>query len=174
MERKDKTKILDIFCGSGCIGISLLKNIKNCFVCFSDIDQRAIIQTKINLKIYNISFQRFSIVKSNLFDNISGKYDYIFANPPYVDPDRINEVDKDVLKYESRLALFGGKQGLFYIKKFLGKVKKFIKSSGKVYFEFDPFQMVEIEKIFNKHNYFNFQFYKDQFGKYRWAMLFDL
>ncbi len=171
-----KIEILDIFCGSGCIGISLLKNIKNCRVDFVDIDKKAIKQTEINLKLNNISPKRFSIIKSNMFKNINGKYDYIFANPPYVDPHRVHEVDKKVLKYEPHPALWGGKDGLFYINKFLKEVKNFIKPKGRVYFEFDSEQKNKIELILKKYQCCTLQynFYKDQFGKYRFAILSNL
>ena len=164
-----KVKILDIFAGSGCIGIAVLKNIKNSRVDFADIDKRAIEQIKINLKLSRISPKRYKIYQSNLFEKLKGKYNYIFANPPYAAKEKIKEVQPSVLRYEPRRAILGGKKGLFYIRKFLKEAKKFLKPDGTIYFEFDPEQKNEISNILRKENYKNSKFFKDQFKKYRFV-----
>jgi len=164
-----KVKILDIFAGSGCIGIAVLKNIKNSRVDFADIDKRAIEQIKINLKLSRISPKRYKIYQSNLFEKLKGKYNYIFANPPYAAKEKIKEVQPSVLRYEPRRAILGGKKGLLYIRKFLKEAKKFMKPDGTIYFEFDPEQKNEISNILRKENYKNSKFFKDQFKKYRFV-----
>ena len=164
-----KVKILDIFAGSGCIGIAVLKNIKNSRVDFADIDKRAIEQIKINLKLSRISPKRYKIYQSNLFEKLKGKYNYIFANPPYAAKEKLKEVQPSVLRYEPRRAILGGKKGLFYIRKFLKEAKKFLKPDGTIYFEFDPEQKNEISNILRKENYKNSKFFKDQFKKYRFV-----
>jgi len=168
-----KTKFLDIFAGSGCIGIAILKKIKNGFVHFVDIDKKAIEQIKINLKLNKISQKRFKIYRSNLFEKIKNKkYDFIFANPPYVAIERIKEVQPTVWEAEPKRAILAGKKGLFYIKKFLKNAKRFLKKDGKIYLEFDPLQKEEIAVFLKKEGYQNFRFYKDQFKKYRWLKIF--
>ena len=118
-------KVLDIFAGSGCIGISILKNVKNLLVDFADIDKKAIEQIKINLKLNKIPSQRYRIYQSNLFEKIKNKnYNYIFANPPYVAKERIKDVQLSVLKYEPKTSFLAGKKGFFYIKKFLKEAKR--------------------------------------------------
>jgi len=164
-----KVKILDIFAGSGCIGIAVLKNIKNSRVDFADIDKRAIEQIKINLKLSRISPKRYKIYQSNLFEKLKGKYNYIFANPPYAAKEKLKEVQPSVLRYEPRRAILGGKKGLLYIRKFLKEAKKFMKPDGTIYFEFDPEQKNEISNILRKENYKNFKFFKDEFKKYRFV-----
>ncbi len=172
--------ILDMFAGSGCIGIAILKNVKNSFVDFVDSDKKAIEQIKINLRLNHVPPNRYKIYKSNLFEKLKRKYDYIFANPPYVARERIKEVESSVLKYEPRKAILGGKKGLFYIKRFFRETKKFLKPDGVIYLEIDPLQKKEIEDILNKDynppttlplprapEYKNFKFFKDQFKKYR-------
>lgn len=163
-----KVKILDIFSGSGCIGIVLLKNLKNSFVDFVDIDKKAIEQIKINLKLNKISKNRYRIYQSNLFEKIKNKkYHFIFANPPYVAKERINEVQDSVILYEPKRAILGGKDGLFYIKKFLKEAKKHLKKEGEIFLEFDPLQTFEIEKILKKEGYTKVSFFCDQFNKFR-------
>lgn len=161
-------KVLDIFAGSGCIGIGLLKNIENARVDFVDISKKAVKQIKINSKLNKIPKGRHKIYQSNLFEKLSNKkYDLILANPPYIALDRISEVQKEVLEKEPSTALFAGKDGMFWIKKFLKEVKKHLNKNGIIYMEFDPFQKERIEKILKKQR-FKFQFRKDQFKKYRW------
>ena len=182
--KSQKFEILDMFAGSGCIGIAILKNIKNSFVDFVDIDKKAIGQIKINLKLNKISPKRYKIYQSNtraerkvkkifisstLFEKLKGKYNYIFANPPYVAKERLKEVQPSVLKYEPKISFLAGKKGLFYIRKFLKEAKRFLKPGGIIYLEFDPEQKNDILNILKKENYKNSRFFKDQFKRYRFA-----
>ena len=165
---------LDIFSGSGCIGIAVLKKIP--FLChrldFADKNQKAINQIKINLKINKIPEKKWKVYKSSFFNKIPKKtYDFIFANPPYVTKKRIKEVGESVLKYEPQEALFSGGEGLNHIKEFLKKAKPFLKKEGHIFLEFDPQQKGRIEKILQKQNYSFFRFYKDQFKKYRFVKI---
>jgi release factor glutamine methyltransferase len=160
-------RILDMFSGSGCIGIAVLKNIKNCCMDFSDIDKKSLRQIKINLKLNKIPENRYRVFKSNIFAKIRGKYDCIFANPPYVAKDKLKEVQPSVLKYEPEIALFGGKKGLSYIEKFLRRAKNFLTKNGVIFLEFSPEQKEDIRKILIRSGYKECRFYKDRFFKYR-------
>ena len=171
-QKKHQIKILDMFSGSGCIGIAVLKNIKNSRVDFSDSDKNCLEQIKINLKINRIKSGRYRIIKSDILKVINpsspqflrAKYDFVFANPPYIALKNKNKVQKSVLKYEPRKALFGGNDGLFYIKKFLN-------SGGIIFMEFSPEQKKEIQKLILKYKYKNYKFYKDQYKKWRWVWI---
>ncbi|MCD6148521.1 HemK family protein methyltransferase [bacterium] len=161
-----RLKILDIFSGSGCIGIAVLKNVKNSFVDFVDFDRRAIEQIKANLELNGIS-DHYQIIRSNLFEKLKGRrYDFILANPPYVAQSRIFEVQESVLEEDPHLALFGGKDGMKYIRIFLEKVAGYLKKEGIFYLEFDPNQKQEIEEICHSQN-LSVRFYQDQFSKWR-------
>ncbi|MFA5361415.1 MAG: peptide chain release factor N(5)-glutamine methyltransferase [archaeon] len=173
-------QILDIFSGSGCIGLAILKNVKNANVIFVDKEKYCLEQIKINCKL-NTSLirankgcskgKRFFVVKADVFSAIKGKYDFIFANPPYVPIKNKNKVQKSVLKYEPKKALFGGKDGLFYVKKFLKQAKNYLNSNGKIFMEFDPPQKKEIENLIKKYKYRTYKFNKDQYKKWRWVII---
>ncbi|KKU36163.1 MAG: N5-glutamine S-adenosyl-L-methionine-dependent methyltransferase, partial [Candidatus Azambacteria bacterium GW2011_GWB1_46_27] len=97
-----------------------------------------------------------------------GGYDYIFANPPYVAETRRAKVQKLVLKWEAPGAIFGGRDGLFYIRKFLKEAEKHLSAGGKIYMEFDSRQKNEIAGILKRLGYGNVNFYKDQYGRWRY------
>ena len=167
-----RIKCLDMFAGSGCIGIAVLKNVPSTTVDFVDCDARAITQVAINCKLNDIDVSRRQIIKSNMFEHVNDlSYDYIFANPPYIAEERINGIQKSVLNYEHRAALLGGSDGLFYIKKFLDQSKVHLNHGGKIYMEFDSPQQDEIEKILTNNSYDEFKFFQDQFKNRRYLVL---
>lgn len=165
--------MLDIFSGSGCVGIAVLRKVKESRVDFAEIDPGAIRQIRINLKRNGIGSERYRVVRSDMFKNLPAgvKYDAILANPPYVDPGRIKEIQPSVLSYEPHLALFGGKRGMAKIKKFLRQAKKHLKENGSAYMEFDPGQESEIRELLEKNGYCFFNFLRDQFGRMRWVRI---
>lgn len=174
-------RILDIFAGSGCIGIAVLKSIPNSLCDFVEKDAKLLKQIEINLKINKIQKNRYKIIQSDVFKNVGGKYDYIFANPPYIADYRKNpsarlrailrnRIQKPVLVFEPHKALFGGKDGLLYIKRFLKQAKIHLNKNGKIYMEFDSVQKKEIEKLIKKIGYQNFEFHKDQYNKWRFLV----
>ncbi len=164
-------RILDIFAGSGCIGTTLLKNVKNSFVDFGEKEKRFCEQIKINAKINKINSKRYKIIQSDIFAEIKGKYDYILANPPYVAENKRNKVQKSVLKFEPKNSVFAGTDGLLYIKKFLSQARNFLNPKGKIYMEFDSWQKAKIEEILNKNRYKEWKFFKDQYGKWRYVVI---
>lgn len=175
-------RVLDIFSGSGCIGIAVLKHIKSAKVVFAEKDphyqkisvgasKNLLKQIEINLKINNITKNRCKIIKSDVFSKVEGRFDYILANPPYIPTARKNKVQKSVLKYEPKIALFGGEDGLFYVKKFLAEAKNFLNSDGKIYMELDSIQKKQIEKLLKQYHYKSWKFHKDQYGKWRYVVI---
>jgi len=176
--KKLKTKyrrllVLDLFSGTGFIGIAILKDCPEFCrrVDFGDIDKKALQQIKINLKLNKISLKRVKIIQTDIFSGIKGKYDLILANPPYVAKERLGEVQLSVKKYEPKTAWYGKKGGLFYIEKFLSKAKNFLKENGIIYLEIDTQQKKYIEDLLRRYEYPKFTFGKDQFGKYRWVKI---
>ncbi|PIZ90090.1 MAG: hypothetical protein CO144_01540 [Candidatus Nealsonbacteria bacterium CG_4_9_14_3_um_filter_35_11] len=170
-KEKKKTHCLDLFSGSGCVGIAILKNIKNSYCDFADVNRKTLEQIKINLEINNIENKRARLIKTDIFSNIKRKYDYILANPPYVAKERLPELELQVKLYEPKIAWYGRQQGMFYIEKFLKKAKSFLRKNGKIFFEFDPEQKHKIGEIFKREGYKKFKFFKDQFKKWRFAKI---
>ncbi|OGZ69261.1 MAG: protein-(glutamine-N5) methyltransferase, release factor-specific [Candidatus Staskawiczbacteria bacterium RIFCSPHIGHO2_02_FULL_42_22] len=162
-------RVLDIFAGSGCIGISIMRQIKGLHVTFAEKAEKLIKQIKTNCKLNNIPKTQYKVIQSDIFLNVKGRFDYIFANPPYIPKNRKNKIQPSVLTHEPHEALFGGSDGLLYIRKFLAEAKNFLNKNGKIYMEFDPPQKKEIEVIIKNYGYKNYRFHKDQYRKWRWV-----
>ena len=164
-------KYLDIFAGSGCIGISILKKFREATVDFVDRESAAIEQIKINCELNTIDSSRYQIIQSDIFENVEGSYDYILANPPYIAESKKSDVQGSVLVYEPHRALFGGVEGLDCIERFLDQARKHLNKNGKIYLEFGSNQKEDIEKILRDMSFGNVEFYQDQFKKWRYLRI---
>lgn len=167
--KRVRMQCLDLFSGSGCIGVAVLVKTGILLCDIADSQDKCLKQAKINCQINSINKARYRIIRSNVFDNIKNKYDCIFANPPYVAIKNKGKVGKSVLKYEPKTALFGGVDGLFYINKFLKNAKNYLNKNGRIYMEFSPEQKGQIEKMLKKYKYKTWKFNKDQFNRWRWV-----
>lgn len=159
-------KVLDIFSGSGCLGIAIAKNIKKTIIDFSDIEENNIQQIKINLKLNNIkNYQK--ILQSNIFDKITEKYDLIIANPPYVPLSDTVEAP-----FEPSKAILAGKDGLKLIQPFIEQIRQFLSKNSMFIMEFHPDQVNKLKIILKKHDFKNFEFFKDQYQRFRYVIIY--
>ncbi len=167
LEQKKPAIYLDLFAGSGCVGVAVIKNCPNVKVTFGEKDKKLIEQIKKNLKLNKVSGK---VIHSDIFSNIKEKFDIILANPPYI-PNKKSVVQKSVKKYEPASALWGGKDGLFFIDKFLAKAQNYLKPEGKIFMEFGAGQKSNIERSLKKYSYKKWQFKKDQFERWRFVVV---
>ncbi len=150
---KDKSKeitILDIGTGSGCLAISLAKELKNAKITAIDISEKAIRVAKKNLKINDVNSQIKLINDS--FENIKGKYDYIVSNPPYVSEEEYENLQKEIKKFEPQIALLGGKDGLKFFKLFANSIENHMKKNSIFICEIGNNQLTSCKKIFSNSN----------------------
>ncbi|MCH8048990.1 peptide chain release factor N(5)-glutamine methyltransferase [Patescibacteria group bacterium] len=163
-------RVLDMFAGSGCIGIAIQKHVPGAVVTFAEKEEKFCRQIAINGGKNIIQSDIFSAFwKQNLFSPPFGQYDYILANPPYVPEEA--EVQQSVLDNEPYDAVFAGKDGLDYIKRFLQEAKNHLKEHGVIYMEFDPEQKEAIAHIVKKEKYLAHEFFKDQYSKWRYIKI---
>jgi len=140
---------LDICCGTGVIGISLILNNLTYKCTFADISNRAIYNTFLNLKKFNINENRYEIIKSDMFKNLKSKYDLIISNPPYIKISEYDDLPKDV-KMEPKEALISGFDGLNHINILINESKNFLNKGGILIFEFEKEQLKHFEdKLIN-------------------------
>lgn len=170
--KKENSKafsILDIFAGSGCIGIALLRQLETATVAFAEKEPRFIREIKNNLELNQIDSSRCRIIESDVFQYVDGVYDIIVANPPYGSELRKASVEGSVLKYEPHGAIFALDDGMEYIKQLIAEAPQYLKEDGRLYFEFDSPQYEDIQHFANKSVFSKKEFMKDQYGKWRWA-----
>ena len=121
-------RILDICTGSGCIGVSLAKNLQNVQITLSDISKKALEIAKKNVEDNRVS-DTIEIIKSDMFENIDNKFDIIVSNPPYIETSTIEQLSIQVKK-EPYIALDGGKDGLEFYKILIQEAPKYLKKDG--------------------------------------------
>ncbi len=170
-KRKKNLNILDIGTGSGCIIISLYKNL-DCKTCKAiDVSDKAINIAKINAKnnLSEIQFVKTDILKASnkLFKH---KFDIIVSNPPYVTNTQKKIMQKNVLNYEPQQALFvDDNNPLIFYKKIANLAKKILKQNGKLFFEINELFGNETHKILNKYGYNDIKIIKDFNNKDRFV-----
>lgn len=170
-QQKKSLYCLDIFAGSGCIGIALLKNLPQVKVDFAEENKQFVQQIKINLQLNHISPNRYHIFQSNIFQDISSRYNLILANPPYVSLNRKHLVQKEVIQFEPSEAVFASDNGMFFIKRFLSQLPQHLLPSGKAYLEFDSWQKELIQKFVQEQNIFIIHFFQDQYQQWRYGVI---
>ena len=150
--KNKKVNILDIGTGSGCVLLSILKELKFSRGIGIDISSKAIKTAKKNSKILNLlnrsKFKIFGISEFN-----QGKYDLIVSNPPYIPKREIKKLSKDIINYEPILALDGGKDGLDLIKKVIYKSKYLLKKNGLFALEIGNNQYKKVTYLLNVHGF---------------------
>jgi len=144
--------ILDIGTGSGCIIISLLSSLKNSRGIGVDISKNAILIAKKNRIKFNLEQDLKLLTRSftSIFDK---KFDLIVSNPPYIKSKDYRNLSDDIKKYEPRLALDGGNDGLDLIKKVIYKSKNILKIKGTLALEIGNGQIKKVSKILFDNNF---------------------
>ena len=141
----NKIDILDIGTGSGAIAITLDKEV-NCNVDAIDISSEALEVAKENNKLNGTNVNMFI---SDVFGNVSKKYDVIISNPPYISNDE--EIMDIVKNNEPHIALYADMDGLYFYDKILRESKKYLKDNFIIAFEIGYMEANDIVEIANKY-----------------------
>lgn len=163
-------KVLDLCCGSGCIGLGIKAN-SSADVTLADVSLKALNVAKNNAKLNNLNV---TFVKSDLFKNVKGKFDIIVSNPPYIKTKDLETLQPEV-KNEPMLALDGETDGLSFYRQIINDAPRFLNKSGEIYFEYGIGQAKAIEKLLKK-NFECIRIIKDYYNKDRfiYAKLKDI
>lgn len=140
-------KVLDLCTGSGCIGISIAKEL--CAeVTLSDISKSALKEASRNARLNNV---KVACVHSDLFDNISNTFDIIVSNPPYIPTCDVQTLEPEVLGFDPVLALDGGEDGLDFYRRIAIEAPKYLNPNGKLYLEIGIDEGEKIKDIFSPY-----------------------
>jgi len=150
---KDNLRILDIGVGSGCLLLSVLKERKNFHGVGIDISKKCIDISNINASKLEIS-NRVKFFKSDVDNFRFGKYDLIVSNPPYIKMLDFNNLKKDVINFEPKLALYGGLDGTSEIRKVIKKSSELIKKNGKFILEIAYDQKNKVIKLLRDKGFY--------------------
>jgi len=144
--KKKRVNILDIGTGTGCIIISLLSELKNSSGMAVDISSKALFVAKKNALKFRLS-NRIKFLSQHFEGIHNKKFDLIVSNPPYITRYGIKNLSDDIKKFEPRMALDGGNDGLDLIKKVIYKSKKILKINGTLALEIGNEQINKVSKI---------------------------
>ena len=122
--KNENLKILDMCTGSGIIAIILAKYCENVDITAVDKSEKALKVAIKNAKTHNV-YNKINFVKSDMFENLKGKYNIIVSNPPYIEKDVIKTLSKDV-QHEPEMALDGGIDGLDFYRIINNNVDNFL------------------------------------------------
>ena len=152
-KNKNHLKILDIGVGSGCILLSILDERKNFYGSGVDISKNSLEISKLNAKKLFVD-ERVKFYKSDVDKFNQGKYDLIVSNPPYIKRSNLKYLESDVLKFEPKLALDGGLDGLSVIRKVIKKSSELLKKNGKFILEIGFDQKNKVIKLLNNRGFY--------------------
>ena len=159
---KPGMKVLDMCTGSGCVLISILKNVHGTGGYGYDISKQAINVAKENAKLNDVPaiFER-----SNLFEDVADEtFDVIVSNPPYIRTAVIEELKEEVRCHDPVLALDGKEDGLYFYRKLIEQSPMYLKKGGMLYFEIGHDQGQDVKCLMEKAGFEDVMVKKDLAG----------
>lgn len=153
--------VLDLCCGSGCIGIAL-QRLSGVRVLGADISGAAV--RLANRNANQLGAAGFHAVASDLFEKITEPFDMIVCNPPYVTEQEYTTLERQVREFEPKAALVGG---LLFYEKIAAQAAGYMRKNGALALEIGCSQKMDVEKILQKNGYTNIYGRKDLAGRDR-------
>lgn len=148
-------RILDLCCGSGCIGIAVASRIPDARVTVADISDKALAVAKKNISLNRLS-GRVSAIQLDATKEAPkylGKFDLIISNPPYITKTEMEELPDSVKNYEPHLALYGGEDGLEFYRAILEHYTSVLNDGGFLAFEYGFGQGDAVSELLKNHGY---------------------
>jgi release factor glutamine methyltransferase len=130
-------RLAEVFAGAGAIGIALLKHIPHAHVDICELDPNLKRQIEINIEKNAIPPERVGVVTASSLDGLKGKYDAIFAVPPYIPYEALNELDQEMIDYEPHLAFLAHNDGHEFHEILIRDAWDLLEDGGTLYMEAD-------------------------------------
>ena len=153
--------VLDMCTGSGCILISLLKMCEGVSGTGVDISEDAL---EVAIKNRDKIGVDASLLQSDLFENVTGKFDVIVSNPPYIRTSVIEELEEEVKLHDPFIALDGKEDGLYFYRKIVESSPAYLKKGGKLYFEIGHDQGEDVKNLMENAGFSRVSVKKDLAG----------
>ena len=148
--KKRPVRLLDLCTGSGCIGISLKLLCPDLEVVLSDLSEEALAAARCNADRLKAEV---AICQGDLFENISGRFDFILSNPPYIPSGEIGDLMPEVRDHEPRLALDGDEDGLAFYRRIVREALHYMYPGGMLLMEMGASQGQEIRELLEEAGY---------------------
>ena len=148
-------RILDLCCGSGCIGLAIASRVKDARVTLADISKEALAVAKKNIAQNKLGGRMsiFQVDARKKAPNFLGKFDMIVSNPPYITREEMKQLPRSVDAFEPHLALYGGEDGLDFYRAILANFTPALKPGGCVCFEFGMGQGDAVCRLLEENDY---------------------
>ena len=140
----DGIRILDLCTGSGCILLSLLHYSNDCEGVGVDISQEALQVAAQNAELLGI---KADFLKSDLYEKVTGKFDLLVSNPPYIERKVIPTLMEEVREYDPYIALDGGEDGLDFYRRIIGGAQDYLKRGGQILMEIGSGQAQAVSEL---------------------------
>ncbi len=140
----DGMRILDLCTGSGCILLSLLHYSNDCEGVGVDISKEALQVAVQNAELLGI---RADFLKSDLYEKVTGKFDLLVSNPPYIERAIIPTLMEEVREYDPYIALDGGEDGLDFYRRIIGGAQDYLKRGGQILMEIGSGQAKAVSEL---------------------------
>lgn len=154
---RQSARVLDLCCGSGCIGCAVACEMPETRVVLADISPPALAVAERNLKRNDLG-SRASCVKADIYEAppmLMGSFELVLCNPPYIPSAEIKKLDKSVMEYEPIWALDGGEDGLDGIRAVLKNWKQALRNSGVLMLEVGVHQAKDVIRLMRLHGFKN-------------------
>jgi release factor glutamine methyltransferase len=162
--------ILDLFAGSGAVGVAVLKHTPSAHVDFGEIEHAHLATIQKNILENGIDTKRAQTMETDVWSNIHGVYDFVLANPPYISKDILERVEDSVLEHEPHSALFANDKGFHLIEETIAETKTHLSPRGKLWIEHEP-EQAERLLFLGEQAGFRVENKKDQYGVLRYSTL---
>lgn len=166
-ELHDGMRVLDMCTGSGCILISLMHYSNGCQGVGADISEAALNVARANavrLLGAEKAADTVTFIHSDLFENISGRFDVIVSNPPYIRSAVIPTLQPEVRDYEPMQALDGTESGLYFYERIVSESKAYLARGGRLCFEIGHDQGGEVSELMRTAGFVEIAVVKDYAG----------
>ena len=156
-------RVLDLCTGSGCILISLLHFCPGLTGVGSDISAEALKMARTNGQRLHVE-ERAQWLCGDLFEKVTGAFDLIISNPPYIRSAEIEELQEEVRLYDPRIALDGAEDGLLFYRRIIEESKSYLKNGGRLLFEIGCDQGRDVAELLENAGYTEVSVKKDLAG----------
>lgn len=163
-------RVLDLFAGSGCVGVAVLTHVPGATVVFGEFDAVHLATIAKNIRENGVSETRTRVIQTDVWSAVDGQFDFVLANPPYLSRARLDRIEQSVLEHEPVGALFAEDDGFALIEATLRGLGDHLAPQGECWVEHEPEHTVRIASLVKTLG-LSATTHKDQYGIERYSVI---